>query len=184
MLNTFVLSLIFSFAQQQYVNTSPANEINEIRWVSIEEAMTKTAQNPKPIMIDFYTDWCGWCKKLDQTTYSDKEVIDYINKHYYAVKFDAEQKEQITFLGKTYSFVASGNRGTHQLAAQLANRNGRIGYPTITFLDANGNRLAAEGGYKDVPKMKSVLRYYGEEFYVSMTFNEFLTKQALEISAD
>ena len=184
MLYTFVLSLFFSFAQQHNIKTSSAEEINEIRWISIEEAMTKTAQNPKPIMIDFYTDWCGWCKKLDQTTYADKEIVDYVNKYYYAVKFDAEQKQQISFLGKTYLFVPSGNRGTHQFAAQLANRNGRIGYPTITFLDASGAKLAAEGGYKDVPKMKNVLRYYGEEFYASMTFNEFLTKQALEISAD
>jgi len=155
-----------------------------IRWLTIEQAMTMSAQNPKPIMIDFYTDWCGWCKKLDQTTYSDADVIEYINTHFYSVTFNAEQTDDITFLGKAFSFVPSGKRGTHEFASLMANRNGRIGYPTITFLTANGTRIAAEGGYKDPIKMKPLIKYYAEGYYLTMNYQEFLTAQAEQISAD
>lgn len=173
MIHSLVLVLILNANIFQAEN--PTTE-KAIRWVSIEEAMSLSAQNPKPIMIDFYTDWCGWCKKLDQVTYKDSAVVAYINAHFYAVKFDAEQKQPVTFLGKQYQFVASGSRGTHQFAIDMANRNGRLGYPTITFLDANGNKLSAEGGYKEPAKMTPVLKYFGEGFYKEMTYAEFITK--------
>jgi thioredoxin-related protein len=184
MLTAIFIAILFQLPLSGSAYLGNAHNAQEIRWISIEEAMNQCAQNPKPIMIDFYTDWCGWCKKLDQTTYADQEVICYINAHFYAVKFDAEQKQDIQFLGKTYSFIPSGSRGTHQFASQMANRNGRLGYPTITFLDANGSRISAEGGYKDPAKMKNVMKYYAEGFYKEMNFNDFLTKQAEQISAD
>lgn len=171
-----IIQTLLLFFILQSNATSNSGQISEIRWISIEEAMHKSAQNPKPIMVDFYTDWCGWCKKLDQSTYIDSTVVHYVNENYYAVKFDAEQKEDIQFLGKTFSFVPSGSKGTHQFAMQMANRNGRIGYPTITFLDASGNRIAAEAGFKDSKKMLLILKYYGEGFFKEMDFNTFQLK--------
>lgn len=184
MYTSFLLTLLLNLTLQNNPSKHHGDEKAEIRWMSIEEAMNLSAQNPKLIMIDFYTDWCGWCKKLDQTTYADKEVITYINENFYAVKFDAEQKADIQFLGKKYSFVPSGSRGTHQFASMMANRNGRIGYPTITFLDENGKRIAVEAGYKDVAKMSNLMRYYADGFYLEMNFNDFVTKQAEENSAE
>lgn len=180
MFSALVLGIFLSFAGRG----ASTEDAAQIRWISMEQAMNKSAQQPKPIVIDFYTDWCGWCKKLDQTTYADAAVVQYINDNFYAVKFDAEQKEDLNFLGKTYSFVPSGSRGTHAFAAMMANRNGRIGYPTITFLDASGARIAVEAGYKDSGKMMNMLKYYGEGYYREMNFNDFLTKQSEKISAD
>ena len=86
-----------------------------------EEAVQKasTEASPKKLFIDVYTDWCGWCKKMDKDTFQNAEVAAYMSENFYMVKLDAEQKEPIEFKGKTYNFVATGRRGYHELAAAL-----------------------------------------------------------------
>ena len=58
----------------------------QVRWVSFSEAVELSKKEPRKILIDIYTDWCGWCKKMDATTYGDGAVVEYINRHFYAVK--------------------------------------------------------------------------------------------------
>ena len=103
--------------------------------MSIEEAyaLTLTESTPKKIFIDVYTDWCGWCKRMDKATFQNPEVAAYMNEHYYNVKFDAEQKESIEILGNTFEFVPQGSRGYHELAAALL--NGKMSYPTVVFMN-------------------------------------------------
>ncbi|MGV3585410.1 MAG: thioredoxin family protein, partial [Adhaeribacter sp.] len=68
----------------------------KINWLSLEEAAVLNKKEPRKMVIDVYTDWCGWCRKMDQSTFSDPEVADYVNKNFYAVKLDAEGKKPIT----------------------------------------------------------------------------------------
>src|SRR5210317_470735 len=81
-----------------------------IQWRTWEEAAQKasTDAQPKKMFIDVYTDWCGWCKKMDRDTFGNPEVAAYMDENFYMVKLDAEQKEPIEFRGKTFNFVASG----------------------------------------------------------------------------
>ena len=81
------------------------SEENEIEWITIEEAMELHSKNPKYWIIDIYTDWCGWCKRMDATTFKDPYVTEEINKNYYAVKFNAEAKRDIVVGDKTYKKV-------------------------------------------------------------------------------
>jgi len=60
-----------------------------INWMSLEEAVEAQAKQPKKIMMDVFTQWCGPCKMMMANTFTSEDVIAYINKHYYAVKFDA-----------------------------------------------------------------------------------------------
>lgn len=86
-------------------NPSPAPEANEIHWItSIDELQAKMAQNPKKVYFDIYTGWCGWCKKMDATTFQNPALIKYMNANYYAVKLDAERQDVIHFQGKEYRF--------------------------------------------------------------------------------
>jgi thioredoxin-related protein len=73
----------------------------EINWMTIEEAELAVKKQPKKILIDVYTDWCGYCKKMDKTTFQDKDMINYLNKEFYCVKMDGEDKNIMTFKGKT-----------------------------------------------------------------------------------
>ena len=64
--------------------------------------------NPKPILIDVYTDWCGFCKKMDKETYANNVIANYINEHFYAIKLNGEGKEDIKYKGHTYKFKQQG----------------------------------------------------------------------------
>ncbi|HPE98489.1 MAG TPA: DUF255 domain-containing protein [Chitinophagales bacterium] len=155
-----------------------------IQWLTLEEAVALSAKEEKPLLIDFYTDWCGWCRKLDATTYQDQKVIDYVNKYFYAVKFDAESQDSYEFNGKTYGFKAGGGRGTNEFALKYASRNGRLGYPTTTFMFADGESLMVVPGYQDANQMTMLLRYLGEEHYKTQDFNAFKASVIAAESAD
>lgn len=79
-----------------------AQHSGPVQWLSIDEAYKKYEENPKPIFIDVYTDWCGWCKRMDATTFQDMEIANYLNTYFYPVKLDAETKEKINFKGRVY----------------------------------------------------------------------------------
>ena len=82
---------------------SIASIAQQINWVTFEEALKLQKKKPKKIMMDVYTNWCGPCKMLDKNTFSNPDVIAYVNKHYYAVKFNAEGNSTETYDGKTFT---------------------------------------------------------------------------------
>tara|TARA_B100000683_G_C12505062_1_gene558872 strand:+ start:1700 stop:3121 length:1422 start_codon:yes stop_codon:yes gene_type:complete len=73
-----------------------------IHWLTLQEADSLYQTNPKPLFIDVYTDWCGWCKRMDATTFQDKSIANYLNTNFYPVKLNAETNEPIRFQGKIY----------------------------------------------------------------------------------
>jgi thioredoxin-related protein len=145
-----------------------------VKWMSWEEAIKKNEQAPKKIFIDLYTDWCGWCKKMDSGTFSDAAVAAYINNNFYPVKFNAEQRADISYKGHTLKFVANGSRGYHELAYSLL--DGRLGYPSMVYLDENQNRITISPGYKPEADMLRELRYVAEEHYKTMPFDQYKGK--------
>jgi len=149
-----------------------AVEAEEVKWYTWEEAIEASKENPKKIFIDVYTDWCGWCKRMDANTFSKAEVAKYLNENFYPVKFDAEQKEPIEFDGHTFEFVKSGRRGVHTLAYSLL--DGKLGYPAVVYLDEEMRRITVSPGYREADQMMNELRFIGEEHYKNSTYEEFL----------
>jgi thioredoxin-related protein len=134
-----------------------------VRWYTFEEAVELTNKEPRKIMVDVYTNWCGWCKVMDRNTFSHDVVASYLNEKYYAVKFNAEQKENVQVGGNTYKYVAQGSRGYHELAAALL--NGKMAYPSVVFLDENVQIIEPVQGYIDAKKFDQILKFFGEDHY-------------------
>ena len=145
----------------------------KIQWMSIEDAyeLTLTEENPKKIFIDVYTDWCGWCKRMDKATFQNEEVATYMNEHYYNVKFDAEQKESVEILGNTFKFVPQGNRGYHELAAALL--NGKMSYPTVVFLNRKFEMLSPVPGYQESLAFMNIAKYFGDNIYLETSWQDY-----------
>ncbi len=137
----------------------------EVQWVSFSEAveLAATDENPKKVFIDVYTDWCGWCKKMDKDTFQNTAVAQYMEDNFYMVKMDGEGKDPIDFKGKTYKFIASGRKGYHELAAALM--QGKLSYPTTIFLDEEMNMLSPVPGYQKPEPFLNIARYFGDDIY-------------------
>jgi thioredoxin-related protein len=143
----------------------------KVKWYSIEEAIQLTTQEPRVLMIDVYTDWCGWCKRMDANTFSDPAIVSMLNSHFYPVKLNAEGKEDIVIGDRTFKFVESGQSGYHEVAAIIT--KGRLSYPTISYVDDQGRLLEAYPGYKTPDQLKVYLSYYADGSYKNQTFEEF-----------
>lgn len=144
---------------------------DKINWVSIEEAAELANEDGKKIMVDLYTDWCGWCKRMDKETYSNAKVVAYINENYHAVKFDAEQTGDITIGGIKYKFLNQGRRGIHELAAKMT--NGRPSYPSTVFFESNLNMITNVPGYQKPKDMMIILSYLGEDAYKTTPWAQY-----------
>jgi len=157
------------------IQTADAEEevTTAVNWMTFEEAVAKSKVEKKKIFIDVYTDWCGWCKHMDKNTFSQKEIAAYLNKNFYAVKLDAEQKEDIIFKSNTYKFVPSGKRGYHQLAAALLQN--KLSFPTVVFLDEDFNMTITPPipGYKKAKEFDTIIKYIGGEHFKKTPWEEF-----------
>lgn len=154
--------------------SATSNAQGRIEWMSIEEAeaLVKTADNPKKIFIDVYTDWCGWCKKMDQMTFNNPEVSDYMNANFYMVKFNAESKDDVFVKGTTFSFVPSGRRGYHELAVALT--QGKLSYPTVVFLDPELNMITPLPGFRTAQPFLQVAKFIGDNVYQHTSWEDYV----------
>lgn len=110
---------------------------DQITWLKFEEAVAANQSDPKMLLVDVYTDWCGWCKKMDKETFTDPEVVKYVNENFYAVKLNAEDNERtFDFMGKKFSEA--------QMAASMRVRS----YPNFVIIEPTLQNIAQLPGYR------------------------------------
>lgn len=148
-----------------------------VKWMSLSEAVEMNKTQPKPIIMDFYTDWCGWCKHMMKTTYADANLASYINTYFYPVKFDAEGKDTVEYLGQKYYPSSDKPRSPHQLAVKLLQN--KLMYPTTLFMngfDATKSEFKLSmvaNGYLETQKLEPILIFTLENAFRNSNYDDF-----------
>lgn len=169
-----LIAFVFIAGSAFILKPEESNEVGEINWMSWNEAIEANKKTPKKIFVDVYTNWCGWCKKMDKSTFKDPKVVAALNQDFYAVKFNAEQKEVINFNGSDFKFVNQGRRGVHQLAYALL--DGRLGYPAFVYLDESFSRIMLSPGFKQPDQIIKELNFASQEIYKETSWKEYSSR--------
>jgi thioredoxin-related protein len=141
---------------------------NSFSWLSPQQVSQNVAQNPKPVIIDVYTDWCHYCKLMDKTTWTHPQLRNYVSEHFYPIKFNAESKDDVQWMGKTYSFKPAYK--VHMLAAEWL--KGNMVFPSTVIIPEDGEPVILPGMMSPV-ELEPVLRYFGEGYYKTTTWQGF-----------
>lgn len=161
----FIAALLF-LSVSGFVN----NAKEKIKWMSVVELQAAYNKNPRPVLVDIYTDWCGWCKVMDRDTYGNDKVAAYINEHYYAVKFDAETKDSVQWGNRKFGYNAAYK--VNELSIYFT--GGQLSYPTTVFLSLLDAQPAPLAGYLKPKEMEPPLKYFGDGVYKEKNFPEFI----------
>ncbi len=151
----------------------------KIKWYTFEEAIELQAKEPKKVFIDVYTDWCGWCKKMDANTFSHPIIAKYMNENFYAVKFNAEGTEPVMFQGVKFINPKDGRNKSHQLAQALL--NGKMSYPSYVFMNEKSELITIVPGYMEAKDFEPILHFFAEDKFLSQDWKTFSEKFRSEI---
>ncbi|MEA3316388.1 MAG: DUF255 domain-containing protein [Bacteroidota bacterium] len=152
------------------LNVSAQNS-KEVKWYNFEDAVKLNKTEPRKIFIDVYTDWCGWCKKMEQNTFTNPEITKILNTKFYAVRFDAESNDKITFSGREFINEKQTGRSTHQLAIALL--NGKMSYPSIAYLNEKNQLLTAIPGYQTPENLEVILNFLASDAFKTKSFQDY-----------
>jgi len=149
-MNRILGSLIACFALVITLGTAAPTHASTPVWRDWNTGLKEAASAGRPVLVDVYTDWCTWCKRMDQDVYTRPEVREYLSQHFVMVKLNAEYSTPARYDGKQYT------------SRTLAERFRVNGYPTTIFLRADGNHIANVPGYVPADRFLLLLRYIGD----------------------
>ncbi len=127
--------------------TTPARALE---WQGWDAGLQRAKATNRPVLVDVYTDWCGWCKRMDRDVYARADVSQYLAAHFVVVRLNAESGERTTYEGR--------NRPASALAAAFD----VTGYPTTIFLASTGEHITNVPGYVDADRFLLLLRFIGD----------------------
>jgi thioredoxin-related protein len=141
-----------------------AGEKTALQWHAFDSGIAEAKKSNKKVIIDVYTNWCHWCKKMDKEVYENEKVTTYIGKNYITIKLNAESNSTANYKDKSLS------------ERELAQAFGVTGYPTTIFMEPNGELITSVSGYYDADKFINIAKFIGENHYKKMKWEEFLKK--------
>ncbi len=166
-MNSMLIVLLSAFFMAGGGSSMKQHQNGELKWTNFTQGLEEASATNKKVLIDVYTDWCGWCKRMEKDTYSDKNVESYLSQNYILVKLNAESNQEETV------------DTMHVTDAQLASAFGVNGYPTTIFLTSDGQPITAAPGYMKPDEFIHVLKYINGDYYKKMKFPEYLKSQGV-----
>jgi thioredoxin-related protein len=161
MRHRIALALVVFFLLPVCMGTLRAGDKSKLQWFSFENGLVEARKTNKKVLVDVFTDWCGWCKKMDADTYSNPGIADYLQKKYVVVKLNAESSVKQAYKGKQYT------------ERELASEFGVTGYPTTIFFTSDGIGITALPGYADATNFGTILSYIGDDHYLNTKFEDY-----------
>ncbi len=158
--------LLFSARVDSLTGDKTSGSKTQVDWKTFDQGMDLAKQEKKLLVIDFYTDWCHWCKVMDKDTYGDASVQAYVKDRAIMAKINAETDEKFRFKDGRYS------------GRELAMMFGVRGFPTTAFLTAEGELITAISGFIPADRFALILKYLAEDWYQKMKFDEFQKAQS------
>lgn len=146
---------------------SPAHA--ESAWLDWNDGLARASRADRPVLVSVYTDWCGWCRRMNRDVYEDASVKAYLEANFVTVRLNAEADQPAVYRGKDYTYrtLASGFRVT--------------GYPTTIFLKADGSHLVNVPGFLPADQFLVLLKYVGEgHLEKGVPYAEYQRKHAAE----
>ncbi|MBI5170322.1 MAG: DUF255 domain-containing protein [Candidatus Eisenbacteria bacterium] len=132
------------------VASSRPASAGKVDWRSWDDGLARAKSGNRFVVVDVYTDWCGWCRRMEADVYARRDVSEYLDSKFVTVKLNAESGELV-------------HRGERSMSARtLASQFQVTGYPTTIFLRPDGERLANVPGYIPAEKFLLLLRYIGD----------------------
>lgn len=147
-----------TFKAKPYSYLSVSDETQTIEWLDMETAADRNKEEKKFFFIDIYTDWCGWCKKMDASTFQDSEVVAYMSEHFYAVKMNAESKDPIAYNEVLYEYKLYNGKGYNELAVNLL--GGKMSFPSFVVLSKKEAKLGTIVGFQQPSQLLATLKGY------------------------
>lgn len=166
-----VLFLVVTFSFLSVKIYSQQENDGLVNWLTLKEAQEKNKELKRPFLIDIYTDWCGWCKHMMKTTYSNPGLANYINTNFYPVKFNAETKDTIEYNGKIYKPLSPEPKTAHELAVKFLGN--RLSYPSTLFVTNNFEYNLLTQGYLEDKKIEPFLIFMVENAWQTTVYEEF-----------
>lgn len=151
-------------------NLSPFTSQAQVNWHTIDDA-AQAKIGTRIYFVDFYTSWCGWCKKMDRDTYADPIVVKILNKYYYPVKFDAEGSKKVIWNGRVYPPATAGRNGLHSFASTILGK--QAGFPSAAFLRADGSLVQVVPGYFKPQEFATILWYFASGDCNKYSFEQY-----------
>ena len=162
------IAAIFLLIVSNGIAQNKGTSSEKIIWKSFDAGMSEAKKTGKKVLIDVYTDWCGWCKKMDAGTYSDKKVMEYLKKNFVTIKMNPEKDGTVTYDGKKYT------------SAEFSQGMGVNGYPATLFLKSDGKPITLLPGYSEADMFLHIISFIGDNHYEKKKFADYLAEKGVK----
>lgn len=143
------------------MSMTTANMPASVDWKPIGQALEDAPKQQKLILLDVYTDWCGWCKRMDRDTYADSSVAKYLGEKYISSKMNPEKQGEFLYQGETVT------------QRDFGRALGIASYPSTAFFNEKGELLTVVPGYIGAKEFLNILKYFGDGIYLNTSWEEY-----------